>query len=311
MVLSWQIAMAQQKLEAYFGLQNRNEWARDIIELYDKGYYILGGYENGNINYNGWNIKIDKNLELLWDKSYEFPTLPVYTNSAVNDSNGNIYVCGTVDMWPFVVKIDSCGNKVWCKILQCDDEFDGGGGRDILISQDGTIIMLTRFESDDEINMIHLIGLTLDGNVLWKKPYASKNQYPWIAEPTCRSLLESNNEYYITGSCYWPFPDDTNQVFLRPLFIGIDSLFEEKWILPFAALDSVFGVAFSSIIVNDSVFVGVGSRAAYNSTDEYQGLLMFYNRDGVDLGYFGINNDQLGTNIEGSDIIILRTQFSS
>jgi len=194
--------ISQYKTEAYFGVTNRMDYARDIMEYYDKGYLVSAGFEWEK----GWNIKTNKNLQLLWNKTYEFPSVPVHTRSAINDSHGNTYVCGSVNMWPFVTKIDSCGNKTWCKILQYEDEFDHGNSRDILISQNNEIVLLTRFDSDEEINMIHLIGLSLDGDVLWKKPYASKNDYPWIVEPSCRSLIEINTEYYITGKCYWPFP---------------------------------------------------------------------------------------------------------
>ena len=67
------------------------------------------------------------------------------------------------------------------------------------------------------------------------------------------------------------------------MFIGIDSLYEEKFVLPFAQLDSVYGKAYKSIPLNDSVFMGVGIRRRENSED--YGLMMFYSKDGEELGY--------------------------
>jgi len=41
------------------------------------------------------------------------------------------------------------------------------------------------------------------------------------------------------------------------LFIGVDNAFNEKWVLPFAALDSIFGDAYAAVPLNDSVIMGV------------------------------------------------------
>ncbi|HPE57478.1 MAG TPA: T9SS type A sorting domain-containing protein [Bacteroidales bacterium] len=270
------------------------DYAEGITEYYDKGYFILGGFEYEK----GWTIKTDINLEPLWDFVYEFPSLPVYVKGTVKDADGNVYVCGSVDSWPFVAKLNPCSEKIWCKVFNFEDEFDFGYSQDVVLNQNNEIILLTYLNSDeDEINITHLICIDDNGNVLWKKPYASRDDYSWIRQPTGYSLEKINSDYYISGYCYYPYPDDTLHWFLRPLFIGIDSLFEEKWVLPYYALDSVFGLAFKTTPLNDSVFMGVGVRHGF-----YQGLLMFYNKDGEELGYYGIEDDQLGPDINGSDI---------
>jgi hypothetical protein len=300
-ILINQLLFAQEKTEAYFGLPGRMDYANDVTEIYDKGYYISGGYEYET----GWNIKTDKNLEFLHSKTFEHSFGEIGIRRSISDDNGNIYMCGYLFspvQWPIIMKLDSCGNNLWCKVLQYDDEFEDGSAKDIIITKDNEIALLTSYDSEEEIDKLHIVGLNSNGDVLWIKPYASKNDYPWIREQNAYSMSEINNDYYISGYCYYPYPDDTTHFFLRPLFIGIDSLFNEKWILPFYALDSVFGVAYKTIPLNDSVFMGVGTRSAYNSNDEYQGLLMFYNIDGEELGYHGIPNDQLGSDVNGSDI---------
>lgn len=286
-----QLLFSQYKTEAYFGVSNRMDYAEGVIEYYDRGYYLLAGFEYEK----GWTIKTDINLEPLWDFTFEFPSAPVYVKSCIKDTAGNIYLCGSVDSWPFVTKINSCGEKLWCKVLKYHNEFNYGYSKDIVLNQNNEIVLLTYFDSDIEIALIHLIGLDESGNVLWKKPYASRNDYSWIREPLGYSLEEINNDYYISGYCYWPYPDDTTHFFLRPLFIGIDSLFEEKWILPFYALDSVFGDAYRTIPLNDSVFMGTGIRMLNNNVAH--SLLMFYDKNGIELGYHEIQNIQIGNNI--------------
>ncbi|MEZ5195272.1 MAG: T9SS type A sorting domain-containing protein [Bacteroidales bacterium] len=130
------------------------------------------------------------------------------------------------------------------------------------------------------------------------KGYASKIIIHGLEEHAGYSLEDINNEYYISGYCYWPYPDDTTHLFQRPLFIGIDSLFNEKWILPFYALDSVFGKAYKTIPLNDSVYMGVGIRRLPNSLDF--GLLMFYNKDGEELSYSEVSNAQIGPDVNSN-----------
>ncbi len=297
-LLTSRLLFAQQKTEAYFGMQNRNEWARDIIELYDKGFYISGGFE-GDEFIKGWNIKTNINLEFIYDKVMVHNLSTVAPRASISDDNGNIYITGYTTypaQWPFVTKIDSCGNKVWCKILQYDTEFEDGAAQDILISDDNEIIVLADYDSEEEIDKIHLIGLNVNGEVLWIKPYASKTDHPWIREPNAYSIKEINKDYYLSGYCYWPYPDDTTHFFLRPLFIGIDSLFEEKWILPFAPLDSVFGDAYDVTAINDSIILGIGERwlEGYNMNS----LFMFFDTDGQEIGYNQIPNEDIGSNVD-------------
>ena len=292
---------AQQKTEAYFGVSGRTDVSRDIVEMYDKGYYIAGGFEGDPYHF-GWNIKTDVNLEMIYNTVFEHSLCSLGNFSVIADENGNVYITGLAtidDEWPFVLKIDSCGNKLWCKILIYEDEFNYGWGNDIILTGNDEIVVLATLIDDeqpaDQINMTHLIGLSNTGDVLWKKPYASRNDYSWIRQPQGRSIKEINDDYYISGFCYWPYPDDTTHWFLRPLFIGIDSLFEEKWILPFAPLDSVFGDAYRSIQLNDSIMMGTGIRMLNNDTAH--SLLMFYSINGDELGYHEILNSQIGNNI--------------
>ena len=296
-IATYQILFAQIKTEAYYGVSNRIDYSSDIIEQYDKGYYITGGYEGES----GWNLKTDINLNLLYDKTFEHSLGDIGFFSSVSDNYGNIYICGYIffpTQWPLIIKMDSCGNKVWCKILDYSDEFSFGSANDIWITKESELVVLSNFESEAQIDKVHLIGLSTEGDVLWTKPYASQNNHSWIRNPAGYSIEEINNEYYISGFCYWPYPDDTTHVFLRPLFIGIDSLFEEKWILPFYALDSVFGDAYKTIPLNDSVFMGVGIRKLPNSLDF--GLLMFYNKDGEEPGYNEVTNAQIGPDVNSN-----------
>jgi hypothetical protein len=243
---------------------------------------------------------------MLYDKELEYSPGKVGASCSTSDDHGNVYISGSIVItdelqWPFVTRIDSCGNKVWCKILDFSFEgFNEGWAQDIIKTNTGEIIILSILKADDQYELIHLIALDSYGNVLWRESYASKYDYPWILNQVAYSIEEINHEYYISGNCYWPYPNDTNHVFLRPMFIGIDSLFNEKWVLPFYAQDSVFGNAYCSIKLSDSIIMGLGKRRLPDN--EVNSLLMFYSINGDELGYTQIQNDQIGPTIKRNHI---------
>jgi hypothetical protein len=301
----WVISSFSQnyRWEVIHGVSNRNESAEDIIEDYDNGYYV-SGFKYIGWQGDGWNIKTDVNGNALYDKILKHDDHTISIWGAATDKNGNKYVCAPTfsDMqWPYVLKFDSCGNLAWCKMLY-DDNFYRGSALDILINSNNEIVVLTLYDSESRIENIHLVVLDTNGKELWKKPYASQNNYPLIRETVAYKIVEHNTNYYMSGFCYYPYPNNPNHLFLRPMFIGIDSLFNEKFVLPFMKRDSVFGDAFVSIPLNDTIIMGAGVRRAYGSNNETNALLMFFSNDGEELGYNVIYNDLIGVDIRSSSI---------
>ena len=283
-----------QDWEVHIGVNGRYDQANDLIEYYDKGYYIEAGYDISTI-WHGWGIKTSINGDVLWDKTLVHQQYEVSSRVVVLDDEGNRYVGGRIGEWPFTSKFNACGENEWCKIIT-DDQLEFGSTSDILINANEEIIVLCNYVGLDLEAKIFLECYDQFGEFLWKKQYALQEDYPWIDVPVAYDLMEHNHEYYISGYCYWPFPSDTTHYFLRPLFIGIDSLFNEKWILPFYALDSIFGDAYNSIPLNDSIIIGVGTR--WLEGVDMNSLLMFYNINGQELGYAQIPNNAIGSNID-------------
>ncbi|MBL7102928.1 MAG: hypothetical protein ISS18_01235 [Bacteroidales bacterium] len=288
------LVMSAQKWERTYGQPNYKEWANDVIEFYDKGYYILGSTEDME-----WNFKTGINGDTLYNK-FLFHNLYIHRDlSSVIDENGNLYICGTIildDAWPIVAKYDSCGQKVWCRVF-VDDSFDDGVGMDLLLTENGNIIVLVTHDSDDQIDQILLYCLNNNGNLLWTESYASKNDHPEIAHAVAFNLYYYNNSYFIDGYCYWPYPGNPNHVYLKPLFIKIDSLFNEEWILPFGVPDSIVGEAYGTIPLNDTVYFGIGVRRS-SATFNQNSLLMFFNEQGEEIGYNQIPNSDFGENVD-------------
>ncbi len=110
--------------------------------------------------------------------------------------------------------------------------------------------------------------------------------------------------YIISGYVYSPHPNYPTVSSIRPMFIGIDTLFNEQWVLQFGLEDNMKGKALTSIPINDSLFMGVGRYRYIGSSGEtMDAWAMFYNDEGEQTGYQIITNDKLGLEITESTFL--------
>lgn len=284
-----------QRWSTTFGTHNEYDGVYDLLEDYDKGYYLVGYDVIDNSNGEGWNLKTDINGNLLWDRKLIHPSVSEGF-TVCQDSFGNKYIAG-IDFseisWPFLLKLNSCGEKEWCTLYK-DWGYGWGYPMDIIVNTEGNIIVLCRLESEEQINQIFLLCYNTDGDLLWAKPYASKTDYPLMAFASGEKIYQIDDEYFISGNCYYPYPTNPIRAWLRPLFLRIDSQFNEKWVLPFGVSDSVVGQAYSTIPLSDSVLMGIGSKYLdYPNGYIRNSLLMFVNVNGSDLGYNRIWGDSI------------------
>ena len=257
----------------YYGLPNSKERAKDIIEAYDKGYLILGSYPQFS-----WLIKTDINGNVLWEKIIDNEPNPVGTAVALtSSSDGGILVCGIAlsgfsnKYCPFVMKLNACGEKEWCKI------FEGSPNAfpiatDIKETDIGDIVVLVKMFGSSPQETIHLFKLNVYGDVLWKEAYATMHSYPNTNTKSGESLLITNDgKYLISGDAYWEQPWNPGGAMpLTPLFVLVDSNGNEEWVLPFGLNDTIIGSNYSTININDNILIGVGT----NRKSGRKGLLM-------------------------------------
>jgi hypothetical protein len=292
-----------QRWEVILGEPYRRDYSLDVTEDYDKGYLISGGYESTAC----WLMKTDINGNLLWEKYFEDETYSNVFFTVVPDNEGNIYLFGWrvidfVSGWPAVVKLDECGEMLWCKQF-VDDQFWYGWFQDAILTESGDIIGLAHMESQEQIDQIFLYYINQDGDLLWKKSYASKNDHPLFAARDGKRIYRFEDKYLIAGHCYYPYPNNPYHVFLHPLFIMIDSLFQEQWVLPYGVSDSLLGKAYATAQITDSVFMGVGTcRFVDNGELINNSFLMFFNNNGDELGHRIISNESIDTSIRSNFI---------
>ncbi len=288
---------SQQRWEHIYGKPNTHEPFRKLLEYYDKGYLLSAYYEDYDGN---WLIKTDINGNMLWEKFLFWENTQIVSGTPLQDNMGCMIVASSVWMdqgnWPYLVKLDECGNRLWCRTF-IDNDYLYGWFEDALLLDNNDILALGFLKSEEDIDNVFLYYITSEGDLLWKKPYASRTNHPLIRQPICEDIIEFNNEYFISGECYYPYPDTTH-FYRRPFVACIDSLYNEKWILPFGIGDSIVGVTKSIIPINDSIYMGVGIIFG----DETNSLLMFFNHEGEELDYNRITNSQIGPDIRDNYI---------
>jgi len=280
-----------QKWEHIYGYPGTDESFKDLIEFYDKGYLISGSYEQEEGN---WLIKTDINGNQLWDKVLKWDNVTVFRSNLAQDKWGNTILASVVSgepmgYWPMITKLDSCGEKVWCRVFPNFD-YEFGWYNDVLVLENQDIVALAFFEtSAGNFDQVFLDHIDSGGNLLWRQVYASQDNYPHIRSASGDGIKKYGNNYMIHGHCYYPYPSNLAHVYQRPLFIMLDSLFNEQWIIPFGVSDLIVGKGFHTIAMNDSVFMGVGVRRLGGLNQN--SLMMYFNDAGEEISYVQIPNN--------------------
>jgi hypothetical protein len=293
-----------QKWQQTIGLPGQDESSRRIIEHYDKGYIL-----SAQFNDVGWLVKTDINGNILWDKVLGIDPDVVITEKALYDNDGNLYLFGIMQedylehAWPLVIKLNACGEKQWCRLLNFSG-YEFGVFYDAMFLENGDLLGLASMPDEDQHDMIFLICMSPEGEFKWKQSYASKDDYPLFEMRLGSRLKKFNNLYIISGYVYSPDPGgNPNNVYLRPMFIGIDSMFNENWVMEFGINESILGKSYNCIDLNNSIYMGVGThRFVENNELINNSLLMFFNESGDELGYNTILNETIGSNINSNFI---------
>jgi hypothetical protein len=278
----------------FISMQNNNVAIEDIVTYYDKGYYIENVYYTTFGVGNSWNIKTKANIESIW----EYFVIHNYGNPvghvAIIDSVGCRYLggalYGTGTSTPLLVKYNPCGEQEWCVLIP-EAGFGHGLIMDILINKSNELIVAILYlnpSNTSYMEQVFLAAFNAQGDLLWKNAFASPLNHPHLRNPFIYQLKYINNEYYLSGYCYYAYTSNPDLFILTPLFVGIDSLFNEKWILPFGMFDNIRGDAFASIHLNDTIIMGIGYQRSGSSA---WGLLMFYSFCGNIIGYSQLDNE--------------------
>ncbi len=276
-------SIGQNRWEQVYGLSNKNEYIEDIAECYDRGYFVISSQGEDEHSL-GWGIKTDINGNILWERIIGGNSFDFFPRAALNYF-GNMILVGVyrdevLSNSGIVLKLDSCGEKQWCSVYTTDLYYSVRFS-DVVLLDNSDILVLAKLSSFDLNKQIFLFYFDRYGDLIWYKAYATSDDHPQIGVATCKDIIAVDNGFILSGFCYWLYPGGT-YYYLQPLIIKVDSLFNEEWILPYGANDSILGEAYGTIQLSSNEFMSYGFAYHWDSagTPSDQAWLMRYDTEG-------------------------------
>jgi hypothetical protein len=204
-------------------------------EHYDKGYVFSGMQYDNSYQAYAWILKTDINGFVKWQKFLGSPQK--YCNFFGTDKTayGGLIEIGMTDKLqpghtdPLIIKINSCGEREWCKVYKAPNS--SCWGQDIKIIPGGGYIALVSDWKSDEQQQIWLFKLDTLGEVIWAQAYATDPAF-WSEVPY--SLLMTHDScILITGEAYYPDPTYPGKSIIKIILIKVtldgDAIFEVPW----------------------------------------------------------------------------------
>ena len=231
-------------------MDNYNSPGLDLDIAYDNGY-LLSGWIIPNYPPYSWLIKTDMNGDVLWQKFIGWGGNSVTGISKISmNDKGEIFLCGGVmedsDSNPLIIKLNACGEKIWCSelITTSKDDFFF----DVVCTSDGGCASLIYGAFTPFVNRTGILKFSSNGDLLWQQYYQSED--PGVGAPTLSNLILTPDEgFLMTGSCYFPDPDNPTLAWLHPYYVKTDSLGNIEWeTIVHQETGDIGGDAFMSLI---------------------------------------------------------------
>lgn len=188
------------------------EEARAVAPTQDDGFILAGSYSYGQQIYV---VKTDADGNRQWARNYPIGVLGI-CNAVAQDAQGNFFFGGEMDTLVgvfkrrnfFLVKTDVLGKPIWQKNYGTADREVGS---DMLLLDDGGILMCGHREQADGSEVILLLRTDADGNVLWFKTVGAPGNKKKI-----RSITRATNgDFVLCGEIKQSLVSDFNALVAR------------------------------------------------------------------------------------------------
>jgi hypothetical protein len=243
----------------YYGWDQKS-FSSYCIEHYDKGYILLG---TTNFGTSAWIIKTDINGDQLWDIKIGDGVNTTNTENIEQTTDHGFILCGSTRIYnppnsdPYIMKLNSCGEVEWCRVLIYDNT--GDIGISVKQAKDGGYFLCGDFFGNDPKDRIRMFKFDSHGELYWQKSY---NGDGIVFSEDVRKMLVDDSTVLLTGSCYYP-------TWLTAYYIQTDTAGNENWTLAYGQHTGLgyVGDAWSSVKDKHGNYYSVGGR------DEFAELL--------------------------------------
>lgn len=244
-----------------YGHYSNNGELYQIYETYDRGYLLCGNYTNYLDKTIGWIVKTDINGNILWEKKIGDYSYFTHTFCARETNDRGWILTGRTSQFdpatdPYVLKLDSCGNKQWCNIYKTPGNMDWANEAYDL--EEGGYICLMSFYSDNLNKKIWLFRLDEDGNTLWSNYYHQDTNY--ILAQGFNMILTTDSCYLITGWNSTEVVPGSGLYWISPFWIKVDINGEEVWEATWHESDFLHGYINESVENNNGYYIGAGNN---------------------------------------------------
>ena len=292
-VCRYPFAVDEQRWEVVFGNPDIIDPPVSLVNSYDGGNLLCGHNEL----HQGTMYKTDKNGKVLWSTFFkgDHPT----PASIGEDCDGNKVIAGSMYANAWVVFLNSCNDLVWCSEYFNAVEYSRSFFTDVLLV-DSLILAVGNFKDFDNNYSVNLLAFDYDGYLLWNKVLASPISDTLLNMPLPVYLEKVNNSYFVSGDCYYAYPSNPNVGHLRSMFIKLDSLFNKEWFLPYGMSYYIGGTAMGVIPLDSVNFRGYGSYSV--APNVMNSIFMDFDADGNEIGYKGIPNSSISSEVEDNEL---------
>ena len=226
------IAFSQNRwVKAYY--DDQDAIGINISNSYDKGILIVGKHGHNYVNYN-WLIKTDVNGEILWKKTIGDADSYITILHIDMNEGGGLFCAGITNYYdeyrdPIIIKLDSCGEKEWCKVFYTPGNMDFSNF--VLAMDDGGCVAILRYTGDDptgQIDRICLAKLSGEGDLIWKQCYNSQDTGLINADARYLTITQDSG-FLITAMCNYLDPNHPNLYWAKQYYIKTDSIGNFQW----------------------------------------------------------------------------------